>query len=992
MDIALLNAIPFLAAIIVAIPALRTTVPKALITYGTTAVMAVLFVAFLGYLPLVQEQGAIEHVIPWVPGLGLTLTFYLDGLSLLFALVVTGVGTLICFYAGPYFDTIDEQARFMSPLLAFAGAMLGVVLSGNIFALFIAWEMTSITSFLLIGFKGDKYEAARFGARQALVITGAGALAMIGGLVLLAIAAGQINNPDATGFVMNAELSTILSTEGLGEHPWYAAFTILIMLGAFTKSAQFPFHFWLPGAMSAPTPASAYLHSATMVKAGVYLLARMYPPLHDNPLWTSLLVGVGLVTWCMGAYFAVGNRDLKGMLAYTTISKLGALVALIGLPDYLGIKAAMVGIVAHAAYKAALFLITGTIDHAYGTRVIDKLGGIWREMPWVTVIAVISALSMAGVPFFFGFVSKEVFIDAVYLGEIGFIPLLITMAGAVFTSIAAYILIWEVFFRKPKEGEEPHIHHPMSPLIDIPPGVLAFISLTFGFLIDPVVIPLIDPAVPKDFKLVLFPGFTFVFGLSIFAVTFGFIIFLVRKNLMVLFSPPLLTGTYYYNKIIWFTEWVSDQSLRLQGGRVRYYLTMILGVLAAVFIGSGLLANLDQGQSIPPEMLVLTSEDALKAMLVFLAIAAAGISIWFREHLMAALSLGVMGYAIGGLFLLEPAPDVALVQLLVETLATVLLIIMIGRISAAQRKDAMNKVFKGQAESGIGIWLDGAIAFISGFSVFVFALTAVLNRPARESISSWHIDNALALVGVQDIVGAIVADFRAMDTVLEIGVFAVAALGVLTLLSRGRQQTDPMIPSPANIKKYEEFDQDAIEEVQDATRLSTPFTRGVALLVLPFSLLIAISQIVYGSGAPGDGFTAGSVAGLAIALWYVVFGYDDARERLGRFIPSRLVRLGLTVATINAILPMFLGGAFLGYFAYDKALGIDAILSLANLKFTTTVIFEIAIALTVSGGIGVIMEAIAYPARVRDIDRDDEADPIPGAPQPQPEILTKGDA
>ena len=374
--------------------------------------------------------------------------------------------------------------------------MLLVVISGNLLLTFVAWELTSVTSFMLIGFNGRNNAEAREGAFKALFVTGAGALALITGLVILGVACGQVLHPDE-GIRFVADINEILQTDELYKHEWFPIFTVLILLGGLTKSAQFPFHFWLPGAMSAPTPASAYLHSATMVKAGIFLFARLSPVMYKNALWSELLLVFGLATMLVGSVFAIKQRDLKGLLAYSTVSKLGAIVAMIGLPGQNGLKAALLGIIAHALYKSALFLVAGTIDHATGTRVIDQLGGLRRQMPILFLVTIISALSMAGIPFLLGFVAKETLLDAMlhYSEPQTILILGAVMLSSVFTAVAAYILIYDVFWKPARR--EIHFHQPPS-LIRLGPVILSLGSLFLGVLVEPVIVPLLELAVPKN--------------------------------------------------------------------------------------------------------------------------------------------------------------------------------------------------------------------------------------------------------------------------------------------------------------------------------------------------------------------------------------------------------------------------------------------------------------------------------------------------------------
>ncbi len=1047
MQLALINAVPFILALFLAVPTLNHLLNRHARAWLAAGVMATLFIALLGYFPQVQQidtaykqqrgielsvhhaesdshssaddahsetsteastdtdngtasddspaadsisNPAIVHTIEWVPELGLALSFYLDGVSLLFSLIVTGIGAGIFLFAGYYFHDEDEQTRFLIPFSAFAGAMLGLVLSGNLLTLFIMWELTSITSYLLIGFKGKKSADARTGAMQALFITGAGALALITGIVLLGLIAGDITN--GGGFVFDLAQILTLDAGAVSEHSLYAAAVVLLALGAFTKSAQIPFHFWLPGAMSAPTPASAYLHSATMVKAGIYLLLRLYPPLHESLLWTQLLVYVGVATMFIAALFALSQRDLKGLLAYSTISWLGALVAMIGLPDSLGIKAALVGIIGHALYKAALFLSAGIIDHDTGTRIIDKLGGLRNQMPVITGVVIVSALSMAGMPIFFGFVAKEVLLDAFLKAQFpgadiayGFI-----LAAAALTVVAGLILIWDVFFKAPEH--EVH-YHSSTVFLRVAPVLLAVCTFGFSLLIDPpfpVITEMLQMGVQKSFTLHLLPDSLTnpIFLTSLGVLVSGGVIFLLRGVwLPVLMKSPLPTAKSVYMQVIGdgdssrtsVVEWLGDQSVKLQNGQIRYYLVVILGTVAMVILSTGIIGDLAAGQDVFEEDFVFTASLALNIVLLLLSVVASLATVLFRKHLHAALSLGVLAYSVGGLFLLEPAPDVSLVQFLIETLGTVLLIVMLGRISQNQRRDVMSKLWHGRSMMGnfnLGILRDMAVAGAVGLAVFFFSLTALVNRPDRNTIAEYHLQNSMPELGIEDVVGAIVADYRGMDTVIEVTVFAVAALGVLTLLTRGFGEMNPLVPGRNILSKHhDEFSDEALDQVDDVTNISTPFTRMVARILLPLTFMVGLSHVITGGRGPGDGFTAGAIIGLVAALWFVVYGYHEAKERLTGFVPHRVMRLGLVVVIINALIPLIFnlhGGYFLAHVDYGKAMGIADMLHSFGLEFTSDLIFEVGIALSVFGGIGIIMEAIAHPKETPDIDEGQE--------------------
>lgn len=1009
MDIILINAVPFVLALLMAFPATRQTLKQTGLTWLTAGTMAVLFFWLLTFIPQVHDNEAIIHSYAWSADLGLTLTWYLDGLSLMFALIVTGVGVVVFLYAGYYMDDDVQLAKFYAFLSAFAGSMLALVLAGNVFMLFIAWEGTSIMSFLLIGFKGDKDEDARTSASRALIITGGGGLALFVGLMLLGVAVNSINGVEIFaegGF----QLQTILDTS-VRSHVWYEAFTFLILIGAFTKSAQFPFHFWLPGAMTAPSPASAYLHSATMVKAGVYLLFRLYPTLGKTDFWEGWLLSIGLITMFIGALFAIRKRDLKGLLAYSTVSKLGAIIAMIGLPDSLGIKAAALGILAHAMYKATFFLLAGTIEHSTGTRDLDHLGGLRKHLPLSFYTAVLVGLSMAGFPPLLGFVAKETLLESM-LPEHGLtlIPIIIVTVASILTVVAAFLFVWDVFISR-SDQEYHHFHAPPTG-IHIGPAILAVMSLLTGLLIVPLLDPLVSAAIGKEAHLHLLPTNlnpleNHAFGLSLLVLIVGPLLFTVRRFWLKIPWFNIPSGILIYAMIIRFVEWVGEQLLKTQNGKLRYYLVVILGVVSGLMLIGGT-QNL---RGVEINITITSAVDSVKVMTIFLALGSTAASIVLRRHLLAALSLGIAGYAIGGLFLLEPAPDVALVQFLVETLATVLIILMIARISMRQRQEVMQALWFGARNTRWGVWRDGAIAIIIGVSVGAFALAAVQDRPGRvdtvevvesevvgesftipdivRPIAVWHLENAYEETDATDVVAAILADFRGTDTLLEITVFSMAALGVMTLLAvpRGReiligkdvrsvmQNVAQSMEITRRINGGDKLETDELEQIRDQSfplpedpdqygaygeehgipRLSTPLTRITVTLVMPFALLISFAHVLYGGSAPGDGFTAGVVSGLAVAVWYVIFGYYETKGRLWWLRPGRLISVGLAIALGNAVLGMLFGEGFLNIIKLD----VEA--APAGLHFVSTIIFDFAIYLTVFGGVTAILEAIAHP-------------------------------
>jgi len=925
MEFALI-LIPFALAAL--IPVVGKSIRETRLNWVLAGVMLALFAWLITLFPTIHAQGSIVLEQAWVESFGLTFALYIDGLALLFALLITGIGAAIFLYAGYYMEGDPRAPRFFALLMAFTGSMLGVVLSGNLILLFVCWELTSIFSFMLIGFDGTKPEA-RSGAAQALVITGGGGLALFVGIVLMGLAGGSFSVAE----ILQAPLQ---------DHPYYVAITVLVLVGCFTKSAQVPFHFWLPGGMTAPTPASAFLHSATMVKAGIYLLARMYPVLGDTDLWLTALVSIGAITMFVGAINAPFKRDLKALLAYATVSWLGALVLLLGLPHYEGFIAAMVGIIGHALYKSPLFMLAGVIDHTTGTRIIDKLGGLARTMRIGALIAVVSGLSMAGIIPLMGFVSKETLIHALlaYHGEYATLIAVVAFVSAGLLVVAVAIYVWDVFFRPARfhaadaSAHDEH-HHAPNPLIYLGPGVIALMSLVTALALEPLINPLLETIVPDEFSLHLFSGFNREFMISLVIVAAGILVFLVRGFWLRSFSEPLNVA-HGYKAIMKGLDRAGDRALLVQSGKLSHYLAVILGVVGVLMI----LPGAQYLQTIGIQFNVQSVTDILKGVLLLLALVSTLASILFRGHLLAALALGVAGYAVAGIFLLEPATDVALVQVLVETLAAVLIIVMLSRISEKKRKRA-SEVLWG---SGRGIVRrDVLVSVLVGAGVAAFALAAVINRPERESIiADWYLDNAES-VGVTDVVGAMLTDFRGTDTLIEITVFSMAALGALTVLQLTKQR-----------------DMDGSFQIAaPISEISTPLTRLAATLFLPFAVIIALSQLLYAGDAPGDGFTAGMIGGISVALWYQVFGYDSGRMRHIR--AEMIIGVGLSVALINAVLPLLFGADFLAHNNFG-----DLPLP-AGLHFKSSTVFEIAIALTVFGSMINIINAITHPEGIEQL-------------------------
>ncbi|MCL4871538.1 MAG: DUF4040 domain-containing protein [Anaerolineae bacterium] len=731
------------------------------------ALLPALIVAYLAaQLPLVLTGQVIEAEWPWVPSLDLTLAFRLDGLGLLFALLISGIGTLIAIYGGSYLKGHPDLGRFFLYLLVFMAAMLGVVLSDNLLALFVFWEMTSISSYLLIGFNHDQ-EASRKGALKALLITGLGGLFMLAGFVLL----GEMG-----GSYTISQLPTTLSTM-----PLYLPMLILVLIGAFTKSAQWPFHIWLPDAMQAPTPVSAYLHSATMVKAGVFLLARLSPVLADTPAWLYLVSGFGLITMVAGGILALKQSDLKAILAYTTIGWLGTLVMLLGWGGHYAVEAAMVGVLTHALYKGALFMLAGGIDHETGTRDIHLLGGLRRLMPVSAVLTAAAALSMAGIPLLLGFVAKELLLEAAlhtgYPDWLGWLAVVAVVLASLLNVAIALRLSYGVFFgpeRYPKrEGYK--LHDPYPAML-LGPAVLVVLSLLFGVWpggLNGMIAQASGAVLGESLtvKLSLWHGINLALILSLTAIALGVGVYLVYgrvANGVNRVLRPTFNNAYEMT-LAGMLSGAGRLTGKIQHGYLRYYLMVIL-VVGAAAVGQAMIRYAGTLFSRPD----LGNIQAYEIMIGVLTITAIVMIARTDDRYTAIVLLGVVGALISLIFVLFSAPDLALTQLLIETLM-VIVFLLVFHFLLRDFPDHTSTFDRKR---------DLLISLVVGAAAFGLVLLAI-NIPGDPTITDYFVANSYTEANGLNIVNVILVDFRSLDTLGEISVLAIAGVGIYALL-RGK--------------------------------------------------------------------------------------------------------------------------------------------------------------------------------------------------------------
>lgn len=722
---------------------------------------AICLAAYAGMAGQVAAEQPLAMSFWAIPSLGVAGGLRLDGLSLIFALLITGIGALVLLYAGRYLEGDPRLSRLVVLLLLFMTAMLGSVTADDVITLFVFWELTSLASFFLVGYDHEKL-GARKAALQALLVTGGGGLALLAGLVLVSIAAGTTS------------LSGIIAArEAILAHPLAMPAMLLIVLGCFTKSAQFPFHFWLPNAMAAPTPVSAYLHSATMVKLGVYLLARLNPVYQDVVLWQDLLTWAGLLTAATGALMALRETDLKRVLAWTTVTALGTLTLLIGLAPELSATAAVTFLVVHALYKAALFLIAGIVDHETGTRDATALGGLGRAMPVTAAAAALAAFSMAGLPPFVGFVAKEIVYEAKLAagGMAGLVASVGFLVNAAQVAIAG-LLSWRLFFGPHRPTPTPPHDPPKSMLAG--PVLLALLGLLAGAAPSILGTWLVDGAVaailgrPAEVPLKLWHGFTPVLALSVATVSLGVLILaswarlgprLRRAAPLDRFGPAAA----YDRALAGLVAWAEGTTRAVQHGSLRGYMRVLLLVAAL----APLVLLVARGGLALPE-----AAPADPRALAFLLIAAGAVATALARGVFAAvMAMGLVGFGTAIVFLTFGAPDVALTQFTVEVLLVVILATVLIRLPLRAR-DART----GRQRAG-----DAVVAGALGLSV-ALVLLAVLASPFDPRLGDWFGEQSVPAGYGRNVVNVILVDFRALDTLGEIAVLAIAAFAVLALL------------------------------------------------------------------------------------------------------------------------------------------------------------------------------------------------------------------
>ncbi|MGS1127367.1 monovalent cation/H+ antiporter subunit A [Rhodanobacter sp. UC4437_H4] len=897
--------------------------------------------------PAILAGEVLRQTIPWAPSLGLDLVLRVDGFSWLMLLLICGIGALVGVYARYYMSPDDPLARFFALLLAFMGSMLGIVMSGNVIQLVFFWELTSLFSFLLIGY-WHHGASARDGARMALIVTSGGGFCLLAGMLLLGHIAGSY------------ELDAILAAgEAVRAHPWYTPTLLLILLGAFTKSAQFPFHFWLPQAMSAPTPASAYLHSATMVKAGVFLLVRFWPVLGGTDQWYWIVGGVGLVTLILGAYAAMFEQDLKGVLAYSTISHLGLITMLVGLGSTLGVVAAIFHIVNHATFKSSLFMAAGAVDHEAGTRDLRKLGGLYRVMPVTATLALVAGAAMAGVPLLNGFLSKEMFFAetlAVRQGPLlDAISVVIAVAASAFGVTYSIRFVRGVFFGRmpadlPREPHEPPLW------MRLPIGFLALACLLVGVLPGRVIGPTLHAAAGAvlgaempAYSLAVWHGLTTPLLMSVFAFAAGCLLFAsLRRRFDAIETAPLtsrFSGKRIFERAlaVFAADWPQRIERLYPSRRLQSQLLWIvlLALLAAVLAATT--APLD----FRPHW---SSIDPAFALLWLLGAACAiGAATQAKFHRLAALVLsGGAGLVSCVSFVWLSAPDLAATQLLVEVVTTILILLglrWLPKRIAGFTPEGWRQRFRRRR--------DIVIALAVGVGVASLAYAAMMH-PVADSISRFFLEQAYTEGGGHNVVNVILVDFRGFDTLGEISVLAIVALTVFALLRRFRPAAES-ISAPQQQRQQTVLEADGPGRAADRSLTDYLMIPGLIIqLMAPVILLFGLHLFLRGHDLPGGGFVAGITVAVALILLYMARGARWVESRL-RVLPLRWIGAGLLLALFTGLGSLVFGRPFLtSHFQYL------ALPLFGRVPLATALLFDLGVFATVVGATILMLIALAH--------------------------------
>ncbi|WP_292043912.1 MULTISPECIES: monovalent cation/H+ antiporter subunit A [unclassified Brevundimonas] len=952
MPQALLLLIPFFTPFVAAVAAgfLPTKARNAAAALAWTASLAGV-ISLLALYPTIASGETVRLAWEWLPTLDIAFRIRVDGFAWLFALIVQGIGALVVLYARYYMDPNDPVPRFFSFLMAFMGAMTGVVMSGDMIQMVLFWELTSLFSFLLIGY-WNHTEAAQNGARMALTVTGLGGLCLLAGVVVL----GRI--------VGSFDLDVVLAAgDVVKASPLYLPALILILLGALTKSAQFPFHFWLPRAMAAPTPVSAYLHSATMVKAGVFLMVRFWPVLAGTPEWGWIVGGAGMITLLFGAWVAVFQNDLKGLLAYSTISHLGLITLLLGLGSPLAAVAAIFHIVNHATFKASLFMAVGVIDHETGTRDVRKLSGLRRAMPYTAALAIVAAAAMAGVPLLNGFLSKEMFLTEALEAPEGrdlslLVPILATVASGL-SVLYSVRFIHQAFFGPPTKDcpKEPHepprwMRFPIELLVLLCVVVGVIPAITIGPILSLAVHSVLGPDAPY-YSLKVWHGFNMPLLMSVIALVGGTVAYILCgkhiNRAKATWIVGGLNGARAFERTMRLmfdgAEWlVKVFGAQRQQWRIR---ALVLAAIVSAFVAIGY-----AGLGFDEAGITMQRPGLGFALLWIIGGGCAIGAAWqAKYHRLAAVALmSASGLVVSVTFVWFSAPDLATTQILVEIVTGVLLLLGLRWLPKRSVEMAPPKTdWRSRARRGG----DFVIALTAGVGMAVLAF-AVMTRPGQSHLADFFLQESYPRGGGRNVVNVLLVDFRAFDTLGEITVLGIVGLTIWALLRRFRPAKESMGVTEQK-RVQERHDRRHEKRKPGDTLKETLLIPSVVMTwAFPFIIVLALHLFLRGHDLPGGGFAAGIAMSVAFILQYMAHGARWVEDRL-RIRPLYWIGGGLLIAAFTGLVPWIFNYPFLTtYFQYTE------LPLIGKMPTASALIFDLGVALLVVGATVLMLTAIAH--------------------------------
>ena len=949
MSLFLIVALPFLGALL---PGLMNSAGRAACAGVTFMVSLMAFIGLLTNLPAVLAGEVVQAGVDWMPALGMNFTLMLDGLGFFFALLILGIGLLIITYGRFYLSREDNMGEFFTYLLLFQGAMVGIVLSDNILLLLVFWELTSLSSFLLIGYWKHLPEG-RQGARMALTVTGMGGLAMIAGMLIL----GQI--------VGSYDLSVILQNRDvIQESPLYLPALLLILAGCFTKSAQFPFHFWLPHAMAAPTPVSAYLHSATMVKAGIFLMARMWPVLSGTPEWFVIVTTAGLVTMVIGAVIALFKHDLKALLAFSTVSHLGLITMLLGTGTAFGAMAAVFHILNHATFKAALFMSAGIVDHEAHTRDIRRLGGLRTLMPVTFVIVTIAALSMAGIPLLNGFLSKEMMLEEAYhtvlFGSHWLVPGLAVL-GSLFSAAYSFRLIAHTFLGPVRDDYPAKPHDPGAGMW-MPPAILTVLVVVIGlapFLAEPFVkmvtaSVLGDAAdVPKAY-FKIWHGLVPALYMSIAATVGGLILLSLFRPALKLWdtAPRPEAKTIFEAVIVAAVSGARTFSHGLHNGAFTRYAAIF--AVTVVAVGAHAWST---GVTGPATRSMQPAEAVPIAGWLMLVAATVALVFQHRNRLLALILIGIAGLMVSVGFVFFSAPDLAMTQITVEVVTIILLLLALNFLP--NQTPVESSVLRRTRDAAVGI--------AGGLGTMALSYHYLMRDAVATPISEFHLANSYKGGGGTNVVNVILVDFRGFDTYGEIIVLGIAALLIYAL-------TETLLSGPVRARLLNRKPDQPLAGDMHPTMMVV-LTR----VIMPVVVMVGFYIFLRGHNEPGGGFIAGLIVSIGVVMQYMASGFSWTSARL-RYPYHGVIGAGVLIAGLTGIGSWFFAKPFLtSDFTYVR------IPPFNEFELATAALFDLGVFLAVVGAVMLSLESfsrLARRAHVKDSEHPMDIDPSRDDPQP----------